>query len=520
MRGLLTEEMEPMTFAARGLHCLMVAAFMFAFGNANAQTADANNARALLESAAEAMGGLQRLQALQNFQYTGFGQRYAPNGNLSPDLQAPAKWQSVVDATRSFDLRNWRALNRERNSFQYPLAASFGHAWALGNTLQQDELMLDHPLPAVLRALDGRSEPGVVSSEDGYAVVQFNVGRTPMWIALDPITRLPYWTRRIAADPTLGDVSFTTYFTGYVEQGGIQLPYGLHTRMDFREQSTLMFQVDSYRLDVPQLPEFPAPPERVVGVYPPPAVTTTQVAQGVWDLRIMNSNGRGGDGGLAIEFTDHLVLFEAYGSEAQTLARIDAANTLVPGKEVTHIIVTHHHADHAAGVRAAVSRGITIVGERGNEALYREWVARSAANFPDALQRNPKPLKFLPVDGSLVLEDAMQRLEVYHVVGHPHMGNAVFAYLPRERLIMEGDLSDVNWEWHWWAYALQANIEHYGLAPARNAPVHGEILSLDDTLARIQQEAEAAQAFCAAQQDIGYRFFGCPVRYDARGLLP
>ncbi len=477
-------------------------------------------ARSALESAAAAMGGLERLQALENFQYTGFGQRWASNGNLSPDAESPPKWQSVVDATRSFDLQNRRALNQERNSNQFPLAASFGHSWALGNQLQEDSLMLDHPLSALRVALSPAAQLGTVTSEAGYTVVQFNVGSQPNWIAIDPVSHLPYWTRRIARDGTLGDVAYTTYFTGYTSHDGIELPWGLMTRMDWRDQVTLMFQVDSYRLDVPQLPEFPASPQRATAAPTPPAVTVTPISDGLWDLRISGGiQGRGGDGGLAVEFADHLVLFEAYGSEAQTLARIDAANALVPGKLVTHIIVTHHHSDHAAGVRAAVSRGITIVGERDNEALYREWVSRSAANFPDALQQNPQPLKFLPVDEKLVLEDSRQRLEVYHVVGHPHMGNAVFAYLPRERLLMEGDLSDVNWEWHWWAYALQSNIEHYSLNPASIVPVHGEILPLGATLDRIQQEAEAARTFCEAQKEQGYRFFGCPVRYGARGPL-
>lgn len=477
-------------------------------------------ARSALEAAAAAMGGLERLQALENFQYTGFGQRYAANGNLSPDAESPPKWQSVVDATRSFDLRNRRALNQERNSNQFPLAASFGHSWALGNQLQEGSLMLDHPLSALVAALSDTAQLGAVTTENGYTVVQFDIDSQPNWIALDPVSRLPYWTRRIAGDGTLGDVAYTTYFTGYTSHDGIQLPWGLMTRMDWRNQITLMLQVDSYRLDVPQLPAFPSTAPRAASAAPP-AVSVTPVSDGVWDLRISGGiQGRGGDGGLAVEFADHLVLFEAYGSEAQTLARIDAANALVPGKAVTHIIVTHHHSDHAAGVRAAVSRGLTIIGERDNEPLYREWVARSAANFPDALQQNPQPLKFLAVDEQLILEDSQQRLEIYHVIGHPHMGNAVFAWLPRERLLMEGDLSDVNWEWHWWAYALQANIDHYELNPASIVPVHGEILPLDATLDRIQQEAEAARTFCEAQKEQGYRFFGCPVRYGARGPLP
>jgi hypothetical protein len=242
----------------------------------------------------------------------------------------------------------------------------------------------------------------------------------------------------------------------------------------------------------------------------------TVIAEGVWDVRIPG-NGRGGDGGAVIEFADHLVMFEPYGNERLTLARIDAANRLVPGKEVTAIITTHHHGDHAGGVRAAVSRGISIIGERENGPFYEEWINRSAVNFPDALARNPQPLKFMPVDDVLVLEDAMQRLEIYQVVGHAHMGNAVFAYLPRERMLMEGDLGDVNWQWHWWAGALQANIDYYDLDPELNIPVHGEVLPIEDTLANHQRQAEAAMVFCENNREARIPFWGCPVKYAAGG---
>lgn len=475
-------------------------------------------ARTALLEAAAALGGAERLQSIDNLVMTGFGQRFSSNGNSSPDPNSPAKWQSVVDATRYFDLANARALNRERNSFQYPLAASFGHTWALGNALQQGAALLDHPVPALRLALDAATTLGAVSSEDGYTVVQFTLASGEQgWLALDPVTRLPYWSRRITGDGTLGDLTLTTYFTGYVPYDGLNLPLGLLTKSDWREQAMLMFQVDSYDVDADRLPDFPAPPA-AVAARAAPDVQVTPLGEGVWDVRI-RGNGRGGDGGPVVEFADHLVLFEAYGSESAVLARIDAANGIVPGKQVTHVIITHHHSDHAAGLRAVASRGLTVIAERGNEPLYREWVARSAVHFPDALARNPQPLKFLPVDGTLVMEDAAQRLQVHHVVAHSHMGNAVFAYLPQQKLLLEGDLSDVNWEWHWWAYALQGNIDHYGLDVERVVPVHGEALPLAQTLEHVQRQAEAAQTFCDSQAEVGYRFFGCPVKYGARGLL-
>jgi len=483
-------------------------------------SAQPDRSRAVLVEAAEALGGLEVLQGLDNFVLTGFGQRYSTNGNLSPDPNAPPKWQSVTDARRYFDLGKNRALNQERNSFQYPLAASFGHTWALNNTVQERADMLDHPVTAVLAALDSGSSLGPVTTEDGYTVVQFSLaGGTPFWLALDPITHRPYWVRRITGDHTLGDVSQTTYFTGYVPYEGVEMPLGIMTRIDWRDQVTYMLQVDSYRVNVPDLPEMPLPARDNGPEDAAIEVEVTALSDGVWDVRIPG-NGRGGDGGAVIEFADHLVMFEPYGDGPLTLARIDAANELVPGKQVTAIITTLHHGDHAGGVRAAVSRGITIIGERETGAFYEEWVNRSAINFPDALARDPQALQFMPVDDVLVLEDELRRLEIYQVVGHAHMGNAVFAYLPEERFLMEGDLGDVNWEWHWWAGALQANMDYYNLDPVLNIPVHGEPLPINETLSYHQQQAEAAMGVCRNNQATGMPFFGCPVKYDAEGAVP
>src|SRR5690606_27132853 len=262
---------------------------------------------------------------------------------------------------------------------------------------------------------------------------------------------------------------------------GVRLPHGLMTRIDWRDQITLMFQVDSYRVDVPedQLPAFPDAPRG--GGGPPGAAreaVVTDLAEGVWDVRV------GTNGGPVIEFADHLVMFEAGGGAADTLARIDAANALVPGKEVTAVIVSHHHFDHTAGLRAAVSRGLSVISHRGNEGIIREMIERPAVVYPDALAMSPHDLQFIPVDEHLVLEDGTRRLDVYHVVSHSHMANAVFAYLPEERIMMEGDLGDEAWTWHWWAGAMSANIEAYGIDPVRNVAVHGPPggLSIDETL--------------------------------------
>lgn len=481
-------------------------------------------ATGLLEQVINAMGGRERLQRVDTLVYTGFGQdAYMDGGgNITADLNSPPKWRAIADAQRSIDLGSHRAVLQQRRAPMFPFAAPFGLNWNRASSQQSGAELLDHPLPAVRAAMESGARLGSVTVEEGQPVLQFvTAAGTPVMMGVDAVTHLPAWTRRVVPHANLGDVAVTAYFTGYVPQDGVMLPYGLMNRIDWRNQVTLMFQVDSYRLNVPaaQMPAIaPATsaPTAAAASTTAPAVTVTPLAKGVWDVRVGNNNG-----GPIIEFADHLVMFEANGSAAATLARLDAANKLVAGKQVTQLIVTHHHFDHTAGLRAAVSRGLAVISHRGNEAIFREMVARPAVVFPDELARSPHPLVFTPVDEKLVLEDKAQRLEIYHVLGHSHMANAVFAYLPAARIMMEGDMGDAEWTWHWWANALNANLKAYGLQPRLNVAVHGPNggLSIETTLANIQRQMLAAQDFCAKQMAAGVPVFGCPVQYDTSGPI-
>ncbi|HEX5046040.1 MAG TPA: hypothetical protein VFX89_02880, partial [Gammaproteobacteria bacterium] len=230
-----------------------IAALLLTFAQAHAQDAT-TQARALLDAAVAAMGG-QRVQQLDNFVMTGFGQRYNFNGNISADPNSPPKWQAVATSERYFDLRGERALVRERASNMFPFAAPTGMSLDVRERVQTGTALLDHPLPALRAALARPAQLGPVTVEDGMAVVAFKLADgNPAWIALDPQTHLPYWARWVSASTTLGDLTNTSYFTGYMLVDGVQLPAGIMTKIDWRNQATLMFQVDSYRLGVPALP--------------------------------------------------------------------------------------------------------------------------------------------------------------------------------------------------------------------------------------------------------------------------
>ncbi len=469
----------------------------------NAQT----TANSVLEDAANAMGGVDRILAVESLLMTGFSQTLNQDGGSapSPHPKAPKKWAAQNGIERYFKLGQQRAFQTHRQGFLFPFALAFGHSWANSNQVQDGVASLNHPLSALRAALAEDTKLGAMSIEDDNIVLAFTIEEgTTLWLGINQLDKLPSWIRWQGPHANLGEVTYTTWFTGYLPFDGIRLPSGLTTEIDWRENVISVFHVDSYEVN-PSLPEF------VTGRDPfaeagDPNVQVSKVAEGVWDLRV------GANGGAVVEFEDHLLMFEVYGNEANSLARIDTANTLVPGKEVTEVILSHHHFDHSGGIRAAVSRGLTIISKGENEGILREMTSRPAPNFPDALARKPQALKFRAVDEHLVLEDATRRVDIYEVVGHMHMAEAVFAYLPEEKILLQGDMFDIGWDWHWWGGNYRDSIEHFGLNPVTDIPVHGRVSTIEEVYRNIENQVNAAKVFCSENESAQIYMAGCPVK--------
>ena len=465
------------------------------------------SAQSILEDAAEAMGGLQRIMQVDSLLMTGFSQTLNQDGGSSPspDPRSPKKWAAQNGVERYFNLETGQAMQRQRQGFLFPFALSFGHSWTPTSQVQDGVDALNNPLVALRTALD--SETGAVSIEEDNIVVEFTLdsGET-VWLGINQLNKLPDFVRWMGPHANLGEVTYTTWFTGYVPFDGIRLPSGFTTDIDWRDNVVTTFHIDGYQINEP-LPRFEAGGGGGFGGTGAPQVAVTEVADGVWDLRV------GSNGGAVVEFEDHLLMFEVYGNEANSLARIDAANQLVPGKQVTAVIMSHHHFDHSGGIRAAVSRGLTIISKRENEGILREMASRPAPNYPDALARNPQPLHFMPVDEHLVLEDSMRRVDVYEVIGHMHMTDAVFAYLPEEEILLQGDMFDIGWDWHWWSGNYLDSVEYWNLSPQFDIPVHGRVTTFAEVLANIQIQLDAAIDFCETNEASGIYMAGCPVNY-------
>jgi glyoxylase-like metal-dependent hydrolase (beta-lactamase superfamily II) len=326
-------------------------------------------------------------------------------------------------------------------------------------------------------------------------------------LAVDASTFLPSWVSWVGGDPNLGDVTYRASFTGYEPVSGVLMPTGVNTTIDFRNVVQQKLYVDRHAIDLP-VEDMEAPAALRAGALAPPLVPTigvTQIANGIWLLA-------GAGNSTLFEFEDHLTLFEVYASELNALAIIETARTLVPGKPLTEVIVSHHHFDHTGGLRAAVGQGLTIVTQRGNEAFVREVTSRPATQFPDALERNRRPIRIRAVDDHLKMKDNAMEIDVYRVVANSHMADGLMVHVPRDRLLVQGDLFDVNWEIYWWGSSYMDNVRYRNLQVERDVPVHGRILPLAEVQQHIERQIANAEKLCAEVEAARLSMRGCPVK--------
>jgi hypothetical protein len=107
------------------------------------------------------------------------------------------------------------------------------------------------------------------------------------------------------------------------------------------------------------------------------------------------------------------------------------------------------------------------------------------------------------------------QVDLYHVVSNSHMAEGLFAYVPKDRLIVEGDFFDVGWELYWWQNTYADNIAFRNLRVDTDVPVHGRVVPMAQVFQDIKRMTKAAEDICARMQSAGVFGPGCPVKTPA-----
>ncbi len=258
---------------------------------------------------------------------------------------------------------------------------------------------------------------------NGYVDDQNRVDRVETWLG----------------ENIMGDMHILATYTGWKDFGGVLAPSKIvQTRGGWP-----FFEVDvtAAKANPPDaaslVPAPPAPARRGGGAPPALTVTSEKLGDGLYRL----TTGPGSYDSVIVEFKDHVMMLEAGQSIARGEAYIAETKKLIPNKPIRYVFNTHPHSDHTGGLPALVAEGATIITQKNNESFLGKALNTPRTLLDDVLAKNPKKAKIETVVEKKVYSDGTRTVEMYHVYPAPHSNGLLIAYLPKEKVLFQGDFS-------------------------------------------------------------------------------
>lgn len=457
-----------------------------------AGVAAAQDASTTIQNAQKTMGDVKSIQYSGSGKMGGFGQSWHPGG--------PWHSTTITQYTRTIDYPSGSSKEELTRTPENPPAQG-GEAPFAGEQKQVNLVSGKYawnqpgnaPQPAVAaadeRALQiwltphgflkaaAENHATAKSGKDmgkSVTVLSFSVGKNKFTGDIDSqgiVTKTETWI----ANPVLGDMPVEYTYTDYKDFGGIKFP--AHIVQKQGGQMIYDLTVTSAQANVSNA-ALQAPEAVQSATLPPVHVTSQKISDGVWFLAGGTHNS------VLVEFRDYVAVVEAPLNEARSAVVIEEVKKLVPNKPIKYLVNTHHHFDHSGGIRTYVAEGATVITNAGNKAFYETaWKAPHTLDA-DKLAQNPKKATFITYKDKYVLTDGTRSLELHRIQGDNHNEFMSFAYLPKEKILIEADdytpgpppvpiaVGFGN--------NLYDNLQRLHIDVVTIAPLHGNVATMDD----------------------------------------
>jgi hypothetical protein len=508
-----------------------------------AAIAAAQDAKGVLEAAAKTMGAVN-LKTLQ-YSGTGWDSTVGQSYNLSSDWPRV----DVTSYTRMIDYDNQssreeRTRKQGNNPTQGRAQLQEDHVTALVSGIFAWNMRGEAPVPQAGRFLDGppiaelrqldivltphgflkaalASEPTAIAlpivgpSDSGLSgngrkvtIVSFKaLGKYRVNGTINDQNLIELVTTWIP-NPVYGDMLYEYRYTDYKDFGGVKFPGLIHVHLGDPvlnlAHNLYEIKVGDVKTNMSDAPIVVPDAVRQAAVLPL-RVTSQKLADGVWHL------GGGSHNSLAVEFRDYVAVVEAPQNEARSLPVIAEVNRIAPGKPIRYVVNTHHHFDHAGGLRTYLAQGTTVVTHESNRDYYLQilfhpggWTLQPdllATYYPMfMISRRPAPIE--TVNQKSVLSDGVRTMEIHHLQDMSyslqdasyrqgnHAEDMLIVYLPKEKILVNADLyspptspgQDPSTTPTPGMLTLYQNIHQLKLDVAYHVPIHGRVGTNDEFL--------------------------------------
>jgi glyoxylase-like metal-dependent hydrolase (beta-lactamase superfamily II) len=443
----------------------------------------------LVSRAADAMGGAQALAAVKTVSGSGTVKWWEPEQSDVPGGEprfcAEAKFDAIADVAARASRIDWQ------KNFAYPAPRTFTYSevvtpqagYVIGvdsNGRNAESLKANPPahsmsgyrLATTQRELLRGSAAGLISAmQANPAAVQPAADLTVqgrslpavsyrgMIVAFDPQTGLPERVRTLDYDNIWGDVTFDYVYSQWRDIGGIKVPMSRKYELNGRMVQEVEFAnvrlnqpIDRARLEIPAA-VLASAAKPATGNVPYQWVIRRQFIGTYMDSDNVSYDAKGSSGlrlqelapgvfhvtggthnSLLVEMSDHLVVVDAPVTDAQSMWLVSETKTRFPGKPIRWVALTHHHMDHAGGVRGLLTEGATLVVGQGAYEHFRRVLAAPSSRNPDLKPYDFNRTPIMEVPQSHVMSDARGRQVMVYMMDNPHAKGMLFAWVPDAKL--------------------------------------------------------------------------------------
>ena len=286
--------------------------------------------------------------------------------------------------------------------------------------------------PATLRYLGKQDFNG--KPHEAFTFVMADTQQVAVYV--DSTTQLVSKYELIFTDPVAGDEASEIVFGNYVSAGPQRVPT-TWTWMQAGQKvadAKIMVELNPAVSDE----AFKIASTGYQRVEPLPDTLPEEIEKLADGVYVLHNIAGQNQNTMVVEFKDYLVAVEAPGSSDGADQVIERIKQTIPNKPIRYVAMTHHHGDHIGGLRSFIAEGATVITTQGNRATVE---AMASAPQTDRLAKSPRAPQFTFIEkGRRVLSDGTQRLELIDVGPNPHAKEMVIAYLPKQRILFQGDL--------------------------------------------------------------------------------
>jgi glyoxylase-like metal-dependent hydrolase (beta-lactamase superfamily II) len=411
-------------------------------------------ARRVLDAGIEALGGREALQKAEDFSFKWKGTNHARNQSLSPDA---AYFKADVEGSGLYDSkRNWivfeqmatlpgfkfhnRQIVKGDKGFALDLVAKSATPVTNPNFIP-NVTRSRFPHILLMTALERATTLRSLGQEDydgkKHNVIVFATSDGTQWtLYFNAQTNLVSKFENLDTDALVGDVTQEFIFPEYRSVGDLKVPTGRIVKRGGEVTQELKYADMQFNTHPAESAfEKPTGFEELPATNPTP--TVTELAKDVYLLEDVAN----GYNVMFVALKDHILVVEAPLNSATSQKAIARIKETVPGKPIKYLVVTHYHDDHAGGTRGYMAEGATLVTTEGNKGYFEKMAAAKRTIDPDALSKNQrKPVIETIQNKKRVFSDDAHTVEVYDIGPGPHAKEMLIVYLPKEKILFQGDL--------------------------------------------------------------------------------